>query len=89
MLKIRKTEDAFRVAKEGITTMLTAKTKDDCKKAKGNIKKRYTSHTNANKARLNNLQLRTELIPNPRKYTNLPDQRPCTNRETIVKEQIN
>jgi hypothetical protein len=42
----------------------------------------------ANKATLNNFQLMTELIPDPIKYTNLPDQRPPTNRETIVKEQI-
>ena len=88
MLKIGKSHDVFRVAKEGVSTMLTAKTKDEFKKAKGNIKKRYTTHMKANKATLNNFQLRTELIPDPRKYTNLPDQRPPVNRETIVKEQI-
>ena len=68
--------------------MLTTKTKDDLKKAKGNIEKRYTNHMKANKATLTNFQLRTELIPDPRKYTAFPDQRPPTNRETIVKEQI-
>ena len=68
--------------------MLTAKTKDKFKKAKGNIKQRYTLHMKANKATLNNFQLKTELIPDPRKYTNLPNQRSPTNRETIVKEKI-
>jgi hypothetical protein len=86
MLKIGKSHDVFRVAKEGVSTMLTAKTKDELKKAKGNIKKWYTTYMKANKATLNNFQLKTELILDPRKYTNLPNQRPPTNRETIMKE---
>ena len=87
MPEIGKTQDVFRVAKEGVSTMLTAKTKDDFKKTKVNVKKRYTSHMKANKATLDNFQLRTELIPDPRKYTALPDQCPPTNRETITKEK--
>ena len=88
MLSIRKTKVVFRVAKEGISTMLTAKTKDNFDKAKRDIKTQYNSNMNAKKATLNNFQLRTELIPNLGKYTASPDQRPPTNRETIVKEQI-
>ena len=38
MLNIGKSHDAFKVAKEGVSTMLTAKAKDEFKKAKGNIK---------------------------------------------------
>ena len=64
------------------------KTREDFAKAKVNVKKRYTNHFQANKAVLQNFWLKTELIPNPRKYWSLPDQRPPTNRETLVKEQI-
>ena len=39
------------------------------------------------KKALNNFQLRTELIPDPRKYTALPYLHPPTNREIIVKEK--
>ena len=88
MLEIGKTKDAFRVAREEVSTMVTAKTKEDFAKAKVNVKKRYTNHLQANKAVLRNFRLKTELIPDPRKYCSLPDQRPPTNRETLVKEQI-
>ena len=73
MLEIGKTQDVFRVAKKGVSAILTAKTKDDFKKAKVDIKKCYATHMKANKATLNNFQLRIELIHNPRKYNALPD----------------
>ena len=88
MLEIGKTRDAFRVARDGVSTMLTAKTKDDFVKAKVCVRKRYTNHLQANKAVLQNFRIESELIPDPRKYCSLPDQRPPTNRETLVKEQI-
>ena len=88
MLEIGKTQDVFRAANESVSTMITAKTKDNFKKAKGGIKKWYTSHINSKKSTLNNFQLRAELIHDPRQYTALPDQRPPTNGKTIMKEQI-
>ena len=49
MLEIGKANDAFRVAREGVSTMLTAKTKEDFLKAKANVNRRYTNHLKANK----------------------------------------
>ena len=86
MLEIGKTKDTFRAAKDGVSTMLTAQTQEDFAKAKKNIKMRYTNHMKANKATLKNFQLKTELIPDPRKF--VPGKLAPTNRETIVKEQI-
>lgn len=76
MLEIGKTRDAFRVARDGVSTMLTAKTKDDFEKAKANVNRRYRNHLQANKAVLQNFRIESELIPDPRKYCSLPDQRP-------------
>ena len=88
MLEIGKTKDTFRDAKEGVATMLTAKTQDDFKKAKTNVKKRYKTHMGAKKAILKNFRIKTELIPDPRKYYRYPGKLPPTNRETLAKEQI-
>ena len=88
MLEIGKTKDAFTVAKEGVSTMLTAKTKEEFEKAKYNVNRRYTNHVSAKKAVLQNFRLETELIPDPRKYCSLPERQPPTNREVLVKEQI-
>ena len=51
MLEIGKTRNAFRVARDGVSTMLTAKTKDDFEKAKISVRKRYTRHLQANNMR--------------------------------------
>ena len=88
MLEIGKANDAFRVAREGVSTMLTAKTKEDFLKAKANVNRRYTNHLKANKAVLQNFRVNTEFLPDPRNYHHRPGILPPTNRETLVKEQI-
>ena len=88
MLKIGKAHDAFRKAKENVTNMLHAKTKAEFVKAERNISYRYDRHIKAGNAVLENFKLRTELIPDPRKYQNHRRRKIPTRRETMVNEQI-
>ena len=68
--------------------MLYAKTEVEFKQAEENSNKRYAHDVKAKKGRLWNFQVRTELIPNPRKYMNHRTNNIPTHRQTMAKEQI-
>ncbi len=53
-----------------------------------NINQRYDRHIKAKKERLENFRVKTELLPNPRKYLNSKTKKIPTQRETMAKEQI-
>ena len=88
MLEIGKAKTVFRSERKDVTNMLNAKTREEFFQAKTNIQSTYVRHIEANKARLKNFRVNTELVLDPRKYSRNSNLSPPTNREIIVKEQI-
>ena len=87
MLAIGKADDAFRVKAKGLDYMLNCDDKKQFKSAIKNIYRRYRNHIKAGKARLQNFQADTEIIPDPRRHKDLIIPIP-TNRDVMTKEQI-
>ena len=67
---------------------MTAKTKEEFKKAKCNINQKYWNHIHTNKTVLFNLSIDAEYVLDPRQYSCHPGQSLPTRREIIVKENI-
>ena len=88
MLEIGKAKNVFRIERKDVSNMLNAKTREEFFKTKTNVMRRYTNHIDDKKARLINFQMKTELVPDPRKYGRNSGLCAPTNREIIVKEQI-
>ena len=91
MLTIGKAGKVFRNAQGGLCAMLSAKTKEQFQQAARNVNLSYTRYTAGTKSRLAVFRVKTELLPDPRKYQFEHIQgrasRP-TNRQICVKEQI-
>ena len=90
MLQIGNASKVFRNG-EGVCAMLRATTKQDFYKAAGNVQLSYKRYCRTHKTVLRELRIRTELLPNPRHYQFehiRGHASRCTNRQTIVKEQI-
>jgi hypothetical protein len=88
MLRIGDAHDVFRKSRDNVSSMLHAKTEGEFKLAEKNINQRYDRHIKAKKGRLENFRVKTELLPNPRKYLNSKTKKIPTQRETMAKEQI-
>lgn len=85
MLMIGKSKEVFRLSKNKIPTLLSTKTYSEFILAKDNIERRYKRYLKAGGVKLN-IKVTTELVPNPKNYTNkrsLPTQ-----RSILVKEKI-
>ena len=89
MLKIGKARAVFREAKDDVSNLLKAKTKKEFLTAKKNIEERYKRNIdNGCVGVLHNFKVKTELIPNPRKYQHQHQANIPTEREIIAKEEI-
>ena len=77
---------AKAVFRDKVCPMMTAKTKEEFKKAKYNINQKYWNHIRANKTVLPNITVDTEYVPDPRKYG--PGKTLPTRREILAKEKI-
>lgn len=85
MLMIGKSKEVFRLPNNKIPHLLSAKTYSEFILAKNNIERRYRRYLKSGGVKLN-IRVTTELVPNPKNYTNqnsLP-----TNRSILVKEKI-
>ena len=87
MLKIGKAQDAFRHANDNVSSMISAQSKSEFDTAKRNIDRRFDRHIKSGKGVLKNFNLRTELLPNPRRYANSGRKIP-SRRQTIINEEI-
>ena len=80
--------EAQKVFRDQVCPMLTAKTKEEFKKAQKIITDKYRNYMKTNKATLSNFRLKTEFLPHPRKFGSGSNQRLPTQREILTKEKI-
>ena len=88
ILEIEKVEHYFPDLKKKVNTMLTAKTKEECRKAQQNPRQNCTEYKKTNKGYLKNLRVQIELLPNPSEYLNQPNKKRPTLSQTKTKEQL-
>ena len=84
MLMIGKSKEVFRLPNNKIPDLLSARTYSEFILAKNNIERRYKRYLKSGGVKLK-IRVTTELVPNPKNYTNqnnLP-----TNRSILVKEK--
>ena len=86
MLRIGAANYALRRDEKNVSSMLHTETDEEFKAAKRNIDYRYNRHIAAKKGRLQNFRVKTELLPNPRKYLNSRTKKIPTRRQTMAKE---
>ena len=80
--------EAKKVFRDKVCPMMTAKRKDDFKKARRSLNEKYWKYTRTSKATLPKLSVDVAFVPHPRKYRGTPGQRLPTLREIIAKERI-
>ena len=80
---------AKKVFQNQVCPMMTAKTKEEFRKAQRNIDQKYWNYIKTTKATLSNFCVDAEFLPHPRKSrSQTPCQRLPTKRETVAKESI-
>ena len=77
--------EAKKVFRDKVCPMITAKTKDEFKKARRSLNVKYWKYTRTYKATLTKLSVDVAFVPNPRKYSGTPGQWLPTLREIIAK----
>ena len=80
--------EAKKVFRDNVCPMISAKTKDEFKKARKRLNEKYWKYTRTPKATLPKLSVDVEFVPDPRKYRCTPEQRLPTLREIIAKDKI-
>ena len=80
--------EAKKVFCDKVCPMMTAKTKDEFKKACRSLNEKYWKYTRTSKATLPKISVDVVFVPDPRKYRGTPGQRLPTLREIIAKERI-
>ena len=85
MLMIGKAKKVFH---DNVCPMMTAKTKDDFKKAQKSLNNKHWRYTRTSKATFPELSVDMAFVPDPRKYRGSPGKRLPTLRQIIAKESI-
>jgi hypothetical protein len=80
--------EAKKVFHDKVCPIMSAKTKDEFKKARKRLNDKYWHYTRTSKATLPTLSDNVAFVPDPRKYRRSPGQRLPTFREIIAKERI-
>jgi hypothetical protein len=80
--------EAKKVFRDKVCPIMTAKTKDEFKKARRSLNVKYWKYTRTSKATLPKLSVDVAFVPDTRKYRGTPGQRLSMLREIIAKERI-